>query len=161
MEILSLQYRSRPLRSIPGPDHFVSIPNGRYVAEFIGSEGFFFLGKRPKVVLWFRICDGEHCGERLAAYYNVKSLQCRPGERIEQPSFSVGWRAELSTVLGTLFPDKYSPADLPTVVPESAMQGGEILIQVRKSEKTTKGQKRPKAFHNSVIDSILGWARDF
>ena len=154
--------RTRSLSAgIPDPDHFVHIPNGKYVAEFVGAQGFYYRGRSPKVALWFSISDGKYKGERVAAYYNVTSLQCRPGQRVQQPSFSVGWRADLTAVLATLFPDRYSHVDLPTVIPESEMEAAKILIQIRTTKKTHKGQMRPEQFHNSVVDLISGWAGDF
>lgn len=143
---------------LPGRDYFVQIPDGKYVVEFIGAEGGYYRGVSSKVILWFSIADGDHKGKMLPAYCNVRSLHCRSGKRVRHPTFEVGLGCDLTMYLATLFPDRYSPSELPTEVPEADMMARGILIQVRKSKKTHKGQERPEAFHRSVVDAVLGWA---
>ena len=145
-------------REIPGPDYFVKVPDGEYIAEFIGSVGFFYRGRGPKVALWFVISDGSCTGERVAAFCNVRSIEAKRGQRIESPRFTVGWGADLTTYLGTLFPDWYSPKELPTAVPLVEMMERGIVIRTRTVIKSHSGQERPDAFKNSVVDAVLGWA---
>jgi len=146
---------------LPGPDYFVHVPNGIYVVEFIGAEGTFFLGRAPKVVLWFLIAEGEHQGKRIPSYYNVESLNGRPGSRIRRPVFTIGWRAHLAVDMATLFPDEYSPDKLPTVIPEAEMSERRIRLKTRTTEKTHKGKKRPESFCYSVVDEVQGWVEDY
>jgi len=146
------------LRDIPDADHFVRVPDGKYIAEFIGAVGFHYRGCFRKVALWFLIAEGDSKGERLPIYCNVESLDCRFGQRVRQPVFKVGWRADLTLYLATLFPDKYAPDKLPRVIPETEMAGHKIQIKTRTSKMTHKGRQRPEPFFYSVVDEILGWA---
>ncbi len=149
------------LHCIPDADHFVRVPDDKYIAEFIATEGFYYRGLSPKIVWWFLIAEGQYEGNRVAAYYNATTLDCRPSQRVRQPKFTVGWRADLTAILAMLFPDRYSHDDLPTEIPESEMAARRILIQTRTSKKTHKGQQRPEQFHSSVVDSILGWGKGY
>ena len=143
---------------IPNGDYFVRVPDGKYVAEFIGAEGFWYRGRRPRVVLWFVIIEGNQVGKRVPVYCNVCSLDGHRSERVRQPKFTVGWGSNLVAFLGSLFPEKYSPDDLPTEIPENDMQERRILIETRTNNKTHDGCERPAAFHNTVVKSVLGWA---
>ena len=145
-------------RDIPDADHFVRVLDDKYVAEFIGAEGFYYRGCAPKVKLWFWIADRDHKGQRVPAYCNVKSLECRRGQHVRRPRFTVGWRADLTLYLAILFPERYSHDELPKVIPELDMMQRKILIQTRTSRTNHKGQERPDVLHNSVVDAILGWA---
>ena len=146
------------VRDIPEADHIVRVPDGKYVAEFIGSESFWYRGQRPRVVTWFVIIEGSCKGERIAAYYNVKQLQSRRSGRSLNSRFSVGWRSNLTAHLSTLFPDKYSISNLPETIPEADMQGRSVLIETRTIAKTHDGSQRANAFHYSVVKAIHGWA---
>ena len=110
------------------------------------------------MVLWFVIIEGNQVGERVPAYCNVCSLDGHRSERVRQPRFTVGWGSNLVAFLGSLFPENYSPDDLPTEIPGSDMLERRILIETRTNNKTHDGCERPAAFHNSVVKSVLGWA---
>lgn len=146
------------VQDIPDADHFVRVPDGKYSAELIGSEAFWYRGRQPRVVLWFVIIDGDHKGARMAAYYNVKHLHGRYSGRSRNPRFVVGWRANLTAHLSLLFPEKYSIGNLPEVIPETEMIGRAILIETRTNAKTHDGACRSEAFHYSVVKAIFGWA---
>ena len=153
--ILHLPYQTR---DIPDSDYFVRVPDGKYVTEFIGAEGFWYRGRGPRVVLWFVIIEGSQKGARVPAYCNVRSLDGHFSERIRQPKFTAGRDSNLVLFLGILFPEKFTPDDLPTEIPEKNMLKRRILIQTRTSKKNHDGCERPAAFHNSVVKLIYGWA---
>ena len=145
-------------RDIPNADYFVRVPDDKYVAEFIGAEGFWYRGRGPRVVLWFVITEGNQRGKRVPAYCNLRSLDGYCSERVRQPKLTVGRGSNLVAFLGILFPEKFTPDDLPTEIPENDMLGRPILIETRTNTKTHDGCKRSPAFHNSVVRSVLGWA---
>ncbi len=144
-------------QELPKADYYALVPDGDYMAALIGAEGNWYRGVSPKVVLWFRIDEGDQTGEKLPAYFNVETLDCRRGQRVRKPTFTVGWGRDLTTCLAILFPDRYSRDDLPSKIPEAEIMVRSIHIRARTSKKTHKGQKRPPAFHYSVVDTILGW----
>ena len=144
-------------RDIPGSDHFCKIPDDQYIAEYIGSVGFYYRGTIPKVALWFVITEGQFAGERIAAYCNVKSVDCNRNQRVPDPKFTVGWKFDLTTYLAALF-DWYSPNELPTTIPTVEMIERGIRVTTRTVTKTHKGQQRTEPFQNSVVDLVLGWA---
>ena len=77
--ILHLPYQTW---DIPNADYFVRVPDGKYVAEFIGAEGFWYRGRGPRVVLWFVIIEGSQKGARVPALLGANSpaeIYCRPG----------------------------------------------------------------------------------
>ncbi len=145
-------------REIPGPDYFVKVPDGNYIAKFAGSEGFWYRGRQPRVVLWFAITEGDQKGARVAAYYNVKQLQGCHRSRRRNPRFIVGWRSDLTAHLSILFPDRYAVGNLPENIPEAELKGQTLLIETRTNAKTHDGSQRAEAFHYSVVKAILGWA---
>ena len=146
------------VQDIPDADHFVRVPDGKYSAKLIGSEGFWYRGRQPRVVLWFIIDEGDYKGARVAAYYNVRQLQGHYSGRRRNPRFSVGWRSNLIAQLSMLFTEKYSISNLPEIIPEAEMIGRPVLIETRTNAKTHDGTQRSEAFHYSVVKSILGWA---
>ncbi len=143
---------------IPDGDYFVKVPDAAYVTEFIGAQSFWYRGRYPRLAMWFLIVEGEFSGAKLAAYCNLKSLECRRGRRSRDPEFSVGWRSDLTLQLATLFPDRYSPDELPTTIPEQDMHGHQIRVETRTVTTSHSGKKRPTAFHCSVVESVNGWA---
>lgn len=143
---------------IPDAEHFVKVPDGEYVAKFIGAEGSYYRGRTPKVALWFSIAEGDYSGERVAGFFNVRSLDCERGQRTREPHFTVGWRSDLTQAMATLYPEMFSPDILPTTIPEVEMVRSLIAIQTRTCESNHKGQTRPDAFRYTVIDMIIGWA---
>ena len=150
--------RPQQAPEIPGVDHFVRVPDDKYVAEFIGAEGFWYRGRSPRVVLWFVITEGQYEGQRVPAYCNVRSFTGGCSGRTRQPRFKVGWGSNLVAFIGNLYLDIYSPTDLPTEIPERDMMGRRILIETRTNCQTHDGTKRSEPFHNSVVKSVLGWA---
>ena len=153
--VLQLPY---PTPDIPDADYFVRVPDDKYVGEFIGAEGFWYRGRQPRVVLWFVIIEGNEKEARVPAYCNLRSLNGRCSGRVRQPEFTVGWGSNLVAFLGILFPEKFTPDDLPTQIPEKDMLGRRILIETRTNNKTHDGCKRAAPFHNSIVKSVLGWA---
>ena len=146
------------LRDIPDADYFVRIPDDKYVAEFLGAEGFWYRGRHPRVAMWFVIIEGDQKGARVPAYCNVKSLVGRPPGRVRQPKFTIGRGANLTAFLGILFPDRFTPNHLPSVIPEADMQQRPIHIETKTVDKMHDGCMRPAAFHYSAVKSVLGWA---
>ena len=142
---------------IPSADYFVRVPDEKYVTEFIGAEGFWYRGRAPRVALWFVITEGQYEGKRVPAYCNVRSLEGRSSGRMRQPKFKVGWGSNLVAFIGNLFPDIYTPNNLPTELPESDMIGHRIIIETRTNSQTHDGNQRSEAFHNSIVKSVLGW----
>ena len=153
--VLQLQIQTP---DIPNADYFVRVPDDQYVAEFIGAEGFLYRGRGPRVALWFVIVEGSQSGVRVPAYCNVRSLDERCSGRVRQPQFTAGGDSNLVMFLGILFPERYTPDDLPTEIPENDMLGRPILIQTRTVSKNHDRCERPAAFHKSVVKFVLGWA---
>ena len=145
-------------RDIPDADYFVQIPDDDYVAEFIGAEGFWYRGRGPRVVLWFRVIEGDQEGARVPLYCNVRSLKGHRSGRVRQPQFTAGGDSDLVVFLGILFPERYTPDDLPTEIPENDMSGHPIIIRTRTVSKNHDGCERPAAFHKSVVKLVFGWA---
>ena len=53
----------------------VRVEPGSYELKFEYYKTFFFLGRFPKVVLWFSVLDfGEHNEKKLARYYNIEKI---------------------------------------------------------------------------------------
>lgn len=141
---------------LPGGDHCVLVPRAKYNAAYLGYEGFWFLGKRPKVAIWWQLLDDEYGGNVIPAYYNVKSLEGPHGKigRLKSPSFKIGWRSDLARDLSVLFPLMYGPKDLPTKVPCII---DEVRLKTRTVTTDRRQRKRVEAFHSSVVDHIIGW----
>ena len=152
---------------LPGPDHFIQVPDATYTAYFLGKEAFFYRGipNSPKVALWFRLRDrGSEC--RIAGYWNVLELR-QNGERLHPKflkerrlrhfEFEVGWRADLTADLARLFPDRYSPSALPTAVPAIREP---VLVQTGKVRRDHRGADRPEGFRCSKVVGIVRWAND-
>lgn len=140
---------------LPDANHFVFVDEGEYRASYIGAEGFFLIGRRPKAVLWFQLHDEQR--SVIGAYYNLYSLDdLLKGSRKRNPTFTVGWRSRLVRDLATLWPDQYSPRNLPATVP--SFESKPVTVKVRTVVKDMTGERRSEAFHSSVIDRIAGWA---
>lgn len=142
---------------LPGGDYHVRVPDDMYVVEYVGAEGFHYFGDL-RVVLWFIIIEGEFSGEMLPAYYNVQRHGTVPKGRFRSPKFAVGQKSRLARDLGTLFPDQFSPSNLPSSIPENDMKHGAILVETGTIDKDPEGFPRSEAFHSSKIVRIVGWA---
>lgn len=144
---------------LPGPDHHIRIDDGIHVATYVGSVGFYFLGRSPRVALCFRIPDLDGSEDRVFGFYNVKKLMkngspIRTGTRVPDPEFDIGWRSRLSRDLGMLFP-YFSPKSLPTEIPPIR---GQVLLQTTTVCSDHEGFERPEAFRSSKVARIIGWA---
>jgi len=141
---------------IPGPDHFVRVADGAHVGVVVGVQGFNFGRTSARVSIWFR----AQSGELVPAYYKVRSTS-KNGEpiknRAHNPDFVAGWRSRIVRDLGVLFPDRYTPGNLPTAVPRI---DGPVAFVTRTVRVDMAKRDRPEAFVSSVVDAILGWAND-
>ncbi len=158
---LACDYNVTPFPSpLPGPDYFVSVADGEYAAAYVGAEGFRFLGKRPKLAVWFQIINDDLDNPLIPAYYNVLDIEGKTSDRkrIRDPEFIVGWRSRLVRDLATLYPDEYSPKYLPQEIPNIGASTYLVMVSTRKVEKDIDRVERAAAFHSSVIASIVGWA---
>lgn len=145
---------------LPGPEYFVSVPDGEYAAAYVGCEGFRFLGKRPKLAVWFQIIDDDFDNPLIPAYYNVLHIEGKTSDRkrIRHPEFIVGWRSRLVRDIATLYPEKFSPDSLPQEIPNIGASAYPVLISTRSVDKDIDRKERAPAFRSSVIASIIGWA---
>lgn len=161
MQILSDQRaRTDSVAEIfPGPDHHIRVPDGTYRAKFIGSIGFYFMGRSPRVALCFQIPSVSSVEDRIFAFYKVKVVK-RDGRKLGQnerafnPEFEIGWRSRLSRDLGTLF-SEISPSALPTKVPTIVEP---VEIQTATVFVDQDGYERPEALKSSKVERIIGWA---
>ncbi len=155
----------RPEFHLPGGDHFVKIPDGKYVAHVCGHEAFFYRGNPacPRVTIWFYVVDDVGSERRIAGYYRVREL-LQDG-RILQPKdlkitrlrsfqFTAGWRSDIVNDLARLFPDRFSPAALPTSVPPI---DGTVRICTATVASGHDGTIRSEKFQASKVQQILGW----
>lgn len=145
--------------AFPDSEHHIRIPDGLYSAEYVGAEGFYYLGTSPRVALCFRILDNVGPESLILAYYKVARLTkngdvVRRGQRIRDPDFQIGWRSRLARDLGVLFSD-LSPSELPTSVPSI-----DRVVRIKSTTvcKDPDGNDRPDAFRSSKVDCIAGWA---
>jgi len=59
--------------------HKPLIPEGTYLARYIGHETAVMFARAQKVALKFEICEGAFAGTRLIRYFRVKQIAGRPG----------------------------------------------------------------------------------
>lgn len=149
----------RPSFTFPDAEHHIRVPDGLYSAEYIGSEGFYYLGTSPRIALCFRILENVGPEDQILAYYKVLELTkngaiVRRGQRVRDPDFRIGWRSRFARDLGLLCP-QYSPGNLPTSMPLI-----DRAVQIRSTTvcKDPDGNDRPDAFRCSKVDCITGWA---
>jgi len=140
---------------LPGPDYFIRVPDNEYDAAFIGCEGFRFRGIKPKVAIWFRLINVDR-QPLIAAYYNALTIE-DGSARIRNPEFTVGWRSRLARDLANLYPERYSPTNLPTAVPAIDMRVNQIRLRTRTVTRDMDGIRRAPAFHSSVVCVVIGW----
>ena len=148
----------RPSFAFPDSEHHIQIPDELYSAEYVGAEGFYYLGMSPRVALCFRILDNVGPERLILAYYKVARLTkngdvVRRGQRIRDPDFQIGWRSRLARDLGALFSD-VSPSNLPTSIP---ILDRAVQIRTATVSKDPDGNKRPDAFRSSKVDCITEW----
>jgi hypothetical protein len=149
----------RPNFTFPDSQHHIRIPDGLYSAEYVGSEGFYYLGSSSRVALCFRILDDIGSERFILGYYKVKKMSknggsVSKGQRVRNPDFEVGWRSRLARDLGVLFAD-FSPIALPTSVPSIDRA---VRIKSTTVRKDPDGNDRPNGFWSSKVDCITGWA---
>ena len=149
----------RPKFDFPGNDHFIQIKDGVYTVSFMDSKSRFVFAS-PRVVAAFRIDDDVGQERRILGYYKVNGLfkdgvALDTGDRVWRPEFSIGWRSRLARDLGTLFPNQYSPQNLPTFIRPIDHP---VRVRTRTVVKDLGGDDRPESFRCSVVDRILGWA---
>jgi hypothetical protein len=152
---------SRFPSQLPGADHHIQIPDGLYVSDFVGSAGFYYLGRSPRLSICFRISDDVGAERHIFAFYKVLELSCQGrtqerGKRSRNPVFRIGWRSRLARDLGQLFPD-LSPSNLPTSIPTI---DSPVLIKTATVREDSHGSDRPESFWSSKVERIEGWAND-
>ena len=126
---------------------FPLIPSGKYLAGFHRIETVMMFGRQPKVVLTFRIADGEHMGVEIKRYYNAQQLIGKPGVR---GKFRVGRSSDYLFDLVRLHGPPSRLDRLPARV-----WNGVYTIKVRTVTQRSGGERLPEALRYSVIDKIL------
>ena len=66
--------------SLNGGDDSPLIPEGKYEMSYVSHATWRFMGKQPKVVIYFSIVDPGYIGVIVPAYYNVISTTGKPGK---------------------------------------------------------------------------------
>jgi hypothetical protein len=142
---------------LPKGDYHILIPDGIHVASQYACEGFHYMGRSPRVAVWFKIQDPSLDESLIAALYNVKRIS-KGGEtvrgRARAPEFDAGWKSRVVLDIATLFPTRYSPRALPNCVP---VMPGPVRIESRTVTTNPDGTPRPKPFWYSVVHHIVGW----
>lgn len=145
---------------LPGEDYHILIPDATYAASQYGCEGFYYMGRSPRVVLWFKIHDDVGDESLISAIYNVRSIS-KGGEKIRgrarNPEFVAGWKSRIVRDLATLFPTRYNPRELPTHIP---VIPGPVQIEICRVKRDSDRILRTEAFWYSKIHHIVGWAHE-
>lgn len=123
------------------------IPAGTYLAGFHRIETAMMFGRQAKVVLRFRIADGEYMGVDVNRYYNAQQLLGKPGPR---GKFRVGRSSDYLFDLVRLHGPPPRFDRLPTRV-----WNGVYTIRVRTVTQRSGGERLPEALRYSVVDKIL------
>ena len=123
----------------------VRVEPGSYELKFEYYETFFFLGRFPKVVLWFSILDfGEHNEKKLARYYNIEKIHGKPRR---SGSFRFGRRSDFNKEYLKLF-DKPCKKG---VINWNLYKRHIILGEVN----TVTNDFRGDGYHPSLVYSVL------
>ncbi len=79
------------------------IPEGAYEMGYLYHKTWMFMGRQPKVVMYFSIIEpGDYFGVVLSAYYNV---HCAIGKRCRNGGFKAKKRSNLVRDFCRVFPN--------------------------------------------------------
>jgi hypothetical protein len=126
------------------------IPPGEYDLHYLYHEtAMMFVGKQPKLLLWFKVVTlGPFVDTKVARYYNVKRLLSKPGKR---GRFAIGWHCELMFDYARLFglPRRADRLSL------EALKGVVVRGKIRTVMRNWQQKPRPECLTYSVIDSLI------
>lgn len=137
---------ANPIAVVEGNDESVLVPEGTYDFFISHWTTTLYLGRTPKVYLFFFIGSGEYQGLILRRCYNVRRLTSPPGP---SGSFTVSrhmdYYREFVDCLGL-------PDESGSVLPEryDRMVLGDV-VTVRKD---SKGRTKPEALWYSKIECL-------
>ena len=126
------------------------IPEGTYQMTYASHSTFMFMGRQPKVAIFFRIVDpGDYFGFEIPGYYNVLKLN---GKRGKSGGFKVAKRSNLARDYCRVFPTEPTPRL--DRLPLSKMAN--VLIQgtVRTVIKDSSQREIPEAVRYSKVLTI-------
>ena len=120
------------------------LPDGDYMASVINAEVCVMFAKAWKLVLTFKIADGQHTGTKLHRYYNVK-----PGGRGKN-GFKVGRHSQYLRDYITLFgmPTRADRMSL------SAWKQHVFTVTTTTVKTDSSGRKLPPALHYSKVSEV-------
>ena len=90
-------------RSLNGGDDSPLIPEGKYEMSYVSHTTWRFMGKQPKVVIYFSIVDPGYIGVIVPAYYNVISTTGKPGKN---GRFKTAKKSNLVRDFYSIFPNE-------------------------------------------------------
>ena len=127
--------------------HHPDIPEGRYIVKYAGYEtGHFWCS--PKVILKFKILDGEWSTFPLSRYYNAIRIFDPIGP---DGGFEVGDRSYLLKEFRLLFPEILTTDK----VDLNVYRGKRILVDVETTNKTGTGEILTESNQYSVIRKLI------
>ena len=139
-----------PFPSEVNTDDAPLIPEGIYQLAYVYHSTFLFMGRQPKVAIFFRIVDpGDYFGIALTAYYNVIKFI---GNRGKSGGFKVAKRSSLARDYCRVFPTEPTPRL--DRLPLSKMSNVIIQGTVRTVEKDFNQREIPEAVRYSKILTI-------
>lgn len=120
------------------------IPTGRYAVEYVKYENWFYLGKRPKMTVTFRVIQpGDHYGVEVCRYYNLKSIKKGGG-------FTVGHASKFWREYVALFG---LPVRLDRI-PMSAFKGEWLNAHITEVKTGPRDRPIPEPLWYSVIEHL-------
>jgi len=124
------------------------IPTGVYLVTLDHYKTQIMFGRQPKLIMGFRILEGEHTGVVVAKFYNVRKLKSKAGPR---GKFEIGRHSDY------LF-DYAKLHGLPPRLDRMPMQPwrNSVLKARVKTVKTGRGRRElPEALQYSKIESFV------
>jgi hypothetical protein len=127
--------------------HKPLIPEGKYLARYLGHETAVLFAKAHKVALSFEICEGPHSGTRLTRYFRVKQVVGKAGRG---GRFKLAAGGDLYRTLARVLdvrtrPDRISLRPLQTIL---------LQIGVRTVSKDRDNLPLAEGVQYSVIDTL-------
>ena len=126
---------------------FPLIPPGKYLVGFERIETAMMFGRQPKIILTFRVAEGEHLGVRLQAFYNARQLVGKPGLR---GNFKVG---RSSDYLFDFVRLHGAPSRMDRL--STRVWNGVYTVSVRTVKRRSGGAELPECLQYSVVDQIV------
>ena len=136
-----------PDETISVEGHKPLVPEGEYLARYIGHETAVLFSRAKKVALRFEICEGPYQRTRLTRYYRAQQLIGKPGPG---GRFQLSAGGDLYRMLARVLdvrtrPDRISVRELRTRL---------LRIKVRTVTRDRDNRPLPESCHYSVIDAI-------